>query len=59
MSTSVPGIQGKVALDGIEQAVRGLQQLAQAFGQEGGAGLMAKTPVEDNVGAQENLIGIK
>ncbi len=59
MAVSVPGIQGKVALDGIEQTIRGLQQLAGAFDQVSGSAPKARKPVDDIVAALAKFSVIK
>lgn len=59
MAVSVPGIQGKVAIDGIEQAIRGLNQLAGAFDQVGSSAPKARKPVDDIVAALTKFSIIK
>ena len=59
MAVSVPGIQGKVAIDGIEQAIRGLNQLAGAFDQVSTSAPKARKPVDDIVAALAKFSIIK
>jgi len=57
--TTVASILGKVAVDGIEQAVRGLQQLAQAFDQAGATAPKTKKSIDDIVSALVKFSVIK
>ena len=45
--TTVADLQGKVAVEGIEQAISGLQKFHDAFTQAGTGASKAKKPVDD------------
>jgi tape measure domain-containing protein len=51
MAVQVAGLNGKIALEGLEQAVKGLNQLTSAFQTAGGGATQAKKPIDDIVAA--------
>lgn len=57
--TTVAELNGKIALDGIAEAVRGLQQVAKAFDDAGKGATEARQPMDDIVAALAKFSLIK